>query len=224
MPDTSSLFDRIAKHYDLLNTVFSLGIDSRWRKELYSEVGNRSRVLDIATGTAEVAITIYDNNNDCMVVGIDPSSGMLEIGLDKLGERKNVLLVQGASEYLPFKDCTFDAVTIAFGIRNTKDIYNSLKEIYRILIPGGKLSILEFTTPSSRYFRPVFLFYSRHVMPLVGSLFGSRDEYKYLSDSSENFPQRETLIDILKDSGYVSTHYRELTLGIASIYNGFKNH
>lgn len=222
MPDTAPLFDKISKHYDLLNTIFSMGIDRRWRRELSGEVSNRSSILDIATGTAEVAITISVNNNDCYIAGIDPSFGMLEIALQKTENRQNILLVQGNSEFLPFGNCSFDAVTIAFGIRNTNDIYISLKEIYRVLKPGGKLSILEFTTPSSWYFKPLFLFYSRHIMPLAGSLFGSRDEYKYLSDSSETFPQRDSFIRILDDSGYVSTSYRELTMGIAAIYNGFK--
>lgn len=223
MPETSHLFDKIAGHYDLLNTVFSLGTDKYWRKELSGEVSDRSLILDIATGTAEVAITISENHSCRRIVGIDPSIKMLGIGLAKIHKFSNIDLVQGMNEHLPFASNTFDAVTIAFGIRNTKDLELSLQEILRVLKPHGKLSILEFTTPNSPFFRPVFLLYSRYIMPLIGSLFGSRREYKYLSDSSASFPQRERFKEIMRNTGFKYTDYRELTMGISAIYNGIKS-
>lgn len=223
MPETSHLFDKIAGHYDLLNTVFSLGIDKYWRKKLSCEVRDRSLILDIATGTAEVAITISEGCSCRRIIGIDPSIKMLGIGLAKIRKFNNINLVQGRNEHLPFASNTFDAVTIAFGIRNTRDLELSLQEILRVLKPNGKLSVLEFTTPASPFFRPVFLLYSRYVMPLVGSLFGSRREYKYLSDSSAAFPQRERFTEIMKNTGFKYTDYRELTLGISAIYSGTKS-
>lgn len=223
MPETSHIFDKIAGHYDLLNTLFSLGVDKYWRKELSAEASGRSFILDIATGTAEVPIAISERYGCHRVVGIDPSIKMLAIGLAKTRKFTNIDLLQGRNEHLPFPDNTFDAVTIAFGIRNTRDLRLSLQEILRVLKPGGKLYILEFTTPTSPFFRPVFLLYSGYVMPLIGSLFGSRKEYEYLSDSSAAFPQRESFTEIMEDAGFKNTDYRELTLGISAIYNGTKS-
>lgn len=222
MPETRHLFNKIAGHYDLLNTVFSLGIDRYWRKELYGEIRDKNLILDIATGTAEVAITISQYNSRIRIVGIDPSIGMLSIGKSKTKDLKSIVLVQGINESLPFKDSSFDGVTIAFGIRNTRDLLLSLEEIYRVLKPEGKLSVLEFTTPESFLFRPLFLFYSKKIMPFIGSMFGSRKEYEYLSESSQNFPQRQAFTSLLSQTGFRSTGYRELTLGIASIYHGYK--
>lgn len=222
MPNTTGLFDKIAKHYDLLNTVFSLGIDRYWRNELALETRNRYLNLDIATGTAEVALSL-SRLHKCSVIGIDPSIEMLKFAKHKISKSPGIHIVQGLNEHLPFPDDIFDSVTIAFGIRNTMDLESSLYEIKRVLKPGGKLSVLEFTTPRAPVFRHIFLVYFNYIMPFVGWLFGSRDEYRYLSVSSANFPQRKNFIQRMDNKGFINNSYRELTAGIVSIYTGFKN-
>lgn len=222
MPNTTGLFNKIAKHYDLLNTVFSLGIDRYWRRELAREVRNRYLNLDIATGTAEVALSL-SRLEECHVIGIDPSIEMLKIGNKKIFNNSKINLVMGLNEHLPFPADIFDSVTIAFGIRNTMDLDVSLQEIKRVLKPGGKFSVLEFTTPETPVFRHIFLIYFNYIMPFVGWLFGSMEEYRYLSVSSAKFPQRSNFIQMMNNTGFTNNSYKELTFGIVSIYTGFKN-
>ncbi len=225
MPDTKSLFDKISRYYDLLNTVLSLGIDKRWRKKLVRRVDKGSTVLDVATGTAEVISEGFKNEVFSESVGLDPSMKMLEIGFGKLnaGRKDNpFLLIQGTAENLPFGDNSFDAVTIAFGIRNTIHYRTSLKEMFRVIRPGGKVAILEFSIPTYPVVRQVYLFYFRYVIPFVGSMFSSRKEYEYLSESTLGFPQRTKFLDVMTGSGFADCRYEELTLGIAIIYVGVK--
>ena len=225
MPETKFLFNKIAKHYDLLNSVFSLGIDKLWRKKLAKEVSERNLILDIATGTAEVAIETARFAPHAKIVGIDPSTEMLKIGEEKIIDLDlddQISLREGYGEKLPFEDNTFDAITIAFGIRNTLDFEKSLAEMLRVLKPGGKVSILEFAIPSNFVFKPIYLFYFKYIMPLIGSIFGSKNEYKYLSDSTTSFPQRKDFINILKQTGFNNTSMEELTMGISIIYTGIK--
>ncbi len=225
MPDTKSLFDKISRYYDLLNTVFSLGIDKRWRKKLVRRVDKGSTVLDVATGTAEVISEGFKNEMFSESVGLDPSMKMLEIGSGKLnaGQKdKPFLLIQGTAESLPFSGNSFDAVTIAFGIRNTIHYRTSLKEMFRVIKPGGKVAILEFSIPTYPVVRQVYLFYFRYVIPFVGSMFRSRKEYEYLSESTVGFPQRTKFLDVMTGSGFADCRYEELTLGIAIIYVGVK--
>lgn len=221
MPDTVGLFNKIARHYDLLNTIFSLGLDRYWRLELVKEIQASRATLDIATGTAEVPVRICKELQNTLVIGLDPSINMLKIAVSKTRDLP-AQLVQGENESLPFPANTFDAVTIAYGIRNTRDLELSLEEIIRVLKQGGKLAILEFTTPENFVFRPLFLFYFRHVMPFISSFFSSRKEYSYLSESAGIFPQREKFTELLIRSGYSRVSYRQLFTGISAIYIAYK--
>ncbi len=221
MPDTTHIFNKVASHYDLLNSLFSLGIDYRWRKELSLEMKSCNLVLDVATGTAEVALHLA-RNGTTQIVGVDPSIEMLRIAQKKIGKNHRIFLVQGKNEHLPFEDNSFDGITIAFGIRNTSDLKTSLDECFRVLKEKGKIAILEFTIPQNILFKPLFLAYFRYIMPLITSIFGTSREYTYLSESVERFPQREHFINILEKSGFTYPTYRELTMGIASIYTAIK--
>lgn len=223
MPDTARLFDRVAKRYDALNTFFSLGMDKHWRKRLADEIGSAKSILDVATGTGEVAFETVKRLGDCMVTGVDPSSEMLEHArkkLQMLGESGTINLAQCAAENLPFRDGTFDAVTIAFGIRNTNDPEKSLSEMNRVLKPGGIAAILEFAIPQNKLFAPLYMFYFNRIMPLVGSVFGTGTEYKYLSDSTSAFPQREKFVRMMEEAGFNAIKSVELMTGICIIYVG----
>lgn len=225
MPDTKDLFNNISNNYDLLNTLFSAGIDKRWRKILVKNIDRDSFILDVATGTAEVLIEGFNLSRFNTGFGIDPSIEMLKIGKDKLQKKElaNISsLFQSAAENIPFKSNTFDGVTIAFGIRNTINYNQSLKEIHRVLKKHGKLAILEFAIPKLTVFSSIYLLYFKYVMPFIGSLFGSRKEYKYLSDSTTEFPQREVFKEIMENSGFNECKFTELSFGIAVIYTGIK--
>lgn len=225
MPETKSLFNRVAKYYDLLNTLFSFGMDKSWRRRLAREINGSTSALDIATGTTEVAVEIVNRSNVCRVIGIDPSREMLELGrakLKALGVGEKVILVQGFAENLPFKGDTFDAVTIAFGIRNTVDPLESLQEMRRVLRSGGKARILEFAIPRNRFFSPFYMFYLRNALPFVGSFFGRKNEYKYLARSISEFPQRDRFTQLMKKAGFTVKKPIELTMGAVIIYIGVK--
>jgi demethylmenaquinone methyltransferase / 2-methoxy-6-polyprenyl-1,4-benzoquinol methylase len=226
MPETKSLFNRVAEHYDLLNTLFSFGMDKSWRKRLAREVSEATLALDVATGTAGVAVEIVHRSNECSVIGIDPSKEMLELGLSNLkalGVREKIILVQGFAENLPFKEDSFDAATIAFGIRNTVDPLKSLREMKRILKPGSKVGILEFAVPRNKLFSPLYMFYLRNALPFIGSFFGKKNEYKYLARSIPEFPQRDRFIQLMEKAGFRVKKPIELTMGAVVIYIGVKD-
>jgi demethylmenaquinone methyltransferase/2-methoxy-6-polyprenyl-1,4-benzoquinol methylase len=225
MPNTVKLFNKVAERYDALNTFFSLGMDRLWRKRLSEEIRGADTVLDVATGTGEVAIETAGSLTGCRVVGADPSARMLELARKKIvatGNTGRITLARCDAEHLPFKDGAFDAVTIAFGIRNTADPLKSLKEMKRVLRPGGKAGIMEFAIPRNRFFAPVYLFYFRNFLPFVGSLFGTGVEYKYLSESTSAFPQRERFVKLMEDAGFSTGKPVELMMGIVIIYTGVK--
>ena len=225
MPETKSLFNRVAEHYDLLNTLLSFGTDKSWRRRLAEEIRSSNLVLDIATGTAEVAIEVVKRWNGCFAIGIDPSKQMLDLAHTKLetaGVKKKIDLVEGVAESLPFKDGTYDAITIAFGIRNTVDPLTSLKEMNRVLKPGGRVGILEFAVPRNRLFATLYMSYIRNMFPFLGSFFGKRNEYKYLVDSIPMFPQRESFIKLMEEAGFTVKKPIELTMGTVIIYVGVK--
>jgi len=223
MPYTVPLFNKVAKHYDSLNMFFSLGMDTLWRKKLALELSGSSSILDIATGTGEVAIQMVKNLSGVRVTGLDPSAGMLKLAKKKIdapGISDKISFIQGSAEHLPFSDGSFDAVSIAFGIRNTQDPIKSLGEMRRVLRPGGRAGIMEFAIPENRLFKPLYLFYFRNILPLVASAFGNKNEYKYLSDSTSAFPQREEFIKLMEQSGLRVEKTVELMLGIVIIYVG----
>ena len=225
MPETTSLFNKIAKHYDSLNTFFSFGMDKQWRRQLAEQIKGSQLVLDIATGTGEVAIETIKKLENSKVIGIDPSAQMLRLAYKKCKSPQyegRIGLVEGLAEELPFGDEKFDAITIAFGIRNTVNPLQSLKEMKRVLKPGGRVAILEFTIPKNKIFAPIYLFYFKKFLPFVGSLFGSQKEYKYLSDSTLEFPQREKFVEIMENAGLNHQQSKELMIGTVIIYVGNK--
>jgi demethylmenaquinone methyltransferase/2-methoxy-6-polyprenyl-1,4-benzoquinol methylase len=224
----SKMFDGIAPYYDFLNRLLSLGIDVYWRKRairLLKEDAPKM-VLDVATGTADVALETARQLRPEKIIGIDIANEMLEIGrtkIDKRGLSTIIELQQGDSENLPFSDNTFDAITVAFGVRNFEHLEKGLEEMHRVLKPGGKLVVLEFSRPRVFPFKQLYNFYFRNILPTVGRL-TSKDPraYSYLYESVQAFPDREQFTDILSKIGFKSNQCIPLTLGVCAIYSGGK--
>ena len=225
MPETRSLFENIANVYDPLNNFFSLGRHKAWKTRLIKNFLLCNNLLDIATGTSDVSIQFIDQNNSAFAVGLDPSYNMLLKSDEKINRLKfqnNIKLVNGLAENLPFADNTFDAVSISFGIRNTVDPLDSLKEMHRVLKQGGKVGILEFALPIHRIFGPVYMKYLNYFFPLIGSLLGVRKEYEYLGDSISKFPNRNKFIELMEQAGFIKSLYFELNIGTVILYLGRK--
>ena len=226
---TPSMFTAIAERYDLLNHVLSMNIDRRWRGQLVraAGAGKGARVLDAATGTADVAIEFARHTRADSIVGVDRSSGMLEVGerkLERLGLGGRVELMECDVLELPFPDGSFDAVTIAFGLRNLPDYARGIDEMTRVLKPGGKLLVLEFFPPRRGLFLKAYRLYLGKVLPVAGGLIsGSRDAYRYLASSIESFLSREEMEQHMRASGLTDVHPQRLTGGIAFIYSGQKS-
>jgi demethylmenaquinone methyltransferase/2-methoxy-6-polyprenyl-1,4-benzoquinol methylase len=222
------MFDKIAFRYDFLNHLLSAGIDVSWRKRAIKELIelNPKFVLDVATGTGDVAILICKMLKTEKITGIDISDGMLEIGkkkIIKLGLQNRIELLKGDSETISFEDNTFDAVTVAFGVRNFENLEKGLKEILRVLQPGGKLVILEFSRPALPVIKNIYNFYLNVIAPKVGTIISkNKNAYKYLNNSVQKFPERKDFINILNQLGYRNTLYKTLSLGICCIYCGDK--
>ena len=217
------MFDGISKDYDLLNRVISGGIDVRWRKNVVSYLipEKPKKILDIATGTADLAIELTKTNAE-EIVGLDISPGMLEIGKQKVtskGMDKVIKMVIGDSEKLDYNDAYFDAITVAFGVRNFENLDKGLQEINRVLRPGGNLVILETAVPTNFPMKQFYGFYTQKVLPILGSLF-SKDKaaYRYLSDSAAAFPFGKAFNNILLKNGFIEVKDFPQTLGVASIY------
>ena len=222
------MFDKIAFRYDFLNRFLSAGIDRRWRKKAIRELVSLQpkNILDVATGTGDFAITSYRVLKPGKITGIDISEGMLEIGRKKIvkyGLQRHIELLNGDSEAIFFKDDSFDAVTVAFGVRNFENLEKGLSEIYRVLKPGGKLVVLECSRPSLPVVRNVYNFYMKFVTPKVGKLISkNNDAYQYLNNSVQQFPEKQTFIHTLNHLGYRHSFYKTLSLGICTIYCGDK--
>lgn len=219
-----ALFNAISKRYDLLNLILSFGLDRGWRKKILDTLppGERLRVLDLATGTADVAILLAQQGEHIAeVVGIDLAQNMLEIGQAKVfqsGLAAKIRLLKADAQYLPFADSAFDVVTIAFGLRNMPDLMRSLIEAERVLVPGGRLIILEFSKPDG-IVKPLHAFYLHYLMPLVGCLLTFNFEaYHYLSRTVGGFPYGQRLLRILAQAGLRRGFARRLFLGTATIY------
>jgi len=222
------MFDRIAFRYDFLNRFLSAGIDVSWRKKAIRELKELQplNLLDVATGTGDFAIASYKILNPVKITGIDISEGMLDLGrkkIEKLGLQDKIQLLKGDSEAILFADNSFDAITVAFGVRNFENLEKGLSEIYRVLKPGGKLIVLEFSKPSLPVIKSLYMFYMKFVTPKVGKLISKNNEaYKYLNDSVQQFPEKETFTNILKKIKYRNSFYKTLSLGICTIYCGEK--
>ncbi|AEE54133.1 bifunctional demethylmenaquinone methyltransferase/2-methoxy-6-polyprenyl-1,4-benzoquinol methylase UbiE [Haliscomenobacter hydrossis] len=224
----SRMFDRIAPYYDFLNHFLSLGIDRGWRRKAIAEVAQDQpqRILDIATGTADLAIAMAEKLQPQEIIGVDIAPKMLEIGRVKVrdkGLNKIVHLEDGDSQELRFPDNQFDVVTAAFGVRNFEDLGKGLSEMYRVLKPGGKIVVLEFSRPKLFPFKQIFNAYFKYLLPLIGR-FTSNDQraYAYLYESVQVFPEGQELVNIFEKTGFKSNRCTALTLGVCSIYVGFK--
>lgn len=218
------MFDKIAFRYDFLNRFLSAGIDVGWRKKAIKLLlpSKPQNILDVATGTGDFALMSYKILKPGKITGIDISGGMLKLGRKKIEEAglsQKIELLNGDSEAILFDDNSFDAVTVAFGVRNFENLEKGLSEIRRVLKPGGKLIVLEFTKPSTPVIRQLYNFYMKTITPKIGEIIAKNNEaYQYLNDSVLQFPEKESFIHILNQSNYRNAFYKTLTLGICSIY------
>jgi demethylmenaquinone methyltransferase/2-methoxy-6-polyprenyl-1,4-benzoquinol methylase len=219
------MFSGIAGRYDLLNHLLSGNIDKRWRRvavrALESSLVEGARVLDVACGTGDLSLVLAEAGT-VRVVGLDFCRPMLEIARRKAeADSRSIPFVEGDALRLPFADETFDAATIAFGLRNLAGVADGLRELRRILRPGGRLAVLEFSSPVVPGFRTLFRFYFTRVLPRVGGLLsGSRGAYEYLPDSVLRFPDQKRLAELMREEGFEGVEYRNLTGGIAALHTG----
>jgi len=224
----TQMFDTISKEYDGLNRVISFGIDIKWRKKVV-EIVNKQQpdtILDIATGTGDLAINLAKTSAS-KIIGFDISPGMLEVGKKKITHKQldhKIKMVLGDSEKMPFDDNSFDAITVAFGIRNFENLEQGLSEILRVLKPNGVFVILETSVPTKTPFKQGYKLYTKRILPLIGKLF-SRDKvaYSYLSESASVFPYGEALNNILLKIGFINAEALPQTLGVATIYTASKS-
>ncbi len=224
----AEMFNDIAFRYDFLNRFLSAGVDIKWRKKALKQLVELQpkTILDVATGTADVALMAAALLKPEKITGIDISNGMLDIGRQKVlkaGLQHIIELLNGDSETINFADNSFDAVTVAFGVRNFEDLKKGLSEIRRVLKPGGKLVVLEFSKPKMTGVKSLYNVYMKVVTPGVGKLFSkNRNAYKYLDESIQKFPEGKNFTSILDHLGYKNTYCKSLSLGICSIYCGTK--
>ena len=223
----TKMFDTISEDYDGLNRVISFGIDIKWRNKVVKIVkeNNPKTILDIATGTGDLAIAL-SQTNATEITGLDISSGMLDIGkakIKKKGLESKIDMILGDSENMPFSDNSFDAITVAFGVRNFETLENGLKEIYRVLKPNGTFVILETSVPTKTPYKQGYKFYSENILPLIGKMFSKdRSAYRYLSESASVFPYGDALNNILRKTGFINVEDFPQTFGVATIYKSSK--
>lgn len=222
------MFDGIAGHYDFLNHFLSMGIDKGWRKKAIREVAaiQPRTILDVATGTGDLAIAAVKSIEGVQVTGVDISEGMLEVGRKKIRDlslTESIGLQSGDSEALPFADATFDSVMCAYGVRNFEHLEAGLRDMQRVLRPGGKLVILEFSHPRKFPFKQLYRFYFRYILPLLGKIVSRHSRaYTYLPESVNAFPEGATFCNILARCGYREAKARPLTMGITTLYTAVK--
>jgi len=222
------MFDTISEEYDGLNRVISLGSDVKWRKKVVKMIAQRNpkSVLDIATGTGDLAIQFALETNAKSVVGLDLSEGMLSVARKKTAQSSfanKIDFIKGDSEALPFEDNSFEAISVSFGIRNFENLEKGLSEIYRVLKPEGLFVILETSVPTKFPWKQGYHLYSKSILPIVGKVF-SKDKvaYKYLSKSASVFPYGEELNNILRKIGFIQVENKPQTLGVSTIYTATK--
>lgn len=223
----AKMFDTISGNYDNLNRVISFGIDIKWRKKVVSIVSKSKpkNILDIATGTGDLAILLAKSGAE-KIVGLDISLGMLQVGEKKIADRdlnKTIEMVLADSENIPFEDNYFDAITVAFGVRNFENLETGLSEILRVLRPNGIFVILETSIPEKSPYKQGYNFYSKNILPLIGRIFSKDDvAYGYLSESAAEFPYGEALNNILRKIGFIDVVAIPQTFGVATIYSASK--
>jgi demethylmenaquinone methyltransferase/2-methoxy-6-polyprenyl-1,4-benzoquinol methylase len=224
----ADMFDRIAGRYDLMNRFLSARIDLYWRKKAISHLQKTApkTILDVATGTADMSLMAYRLLRPEQITGIDISEGMLQIGRQKVHQQQldqQIRLLSGDAETINAPDRSFDAVMVAFGVRNFENLSAGLKEMLRVLKPGGQLVVLEFATPRNSFFRSLYNGYMKGWAPRLAQQFNSDGEaYAYLNRSSNAFPDREAFTLLLQEAGYADTHFTPMTFGICCLYTATK--
>lgn len=223
----AQMFDNISGNYDNLNRVISFGIDIKWRKKVLKIVSDKKPkvILDIATGTGDLAILMAQTNAE-KIIGLDISAGMLEVGKKKIAEKglsNSIDMVLGDSEKIPFEDNYFDAITVGFGVRNFEHLEKGFAEILRVLKPNGVFVILETSVPDKTPYKQGYKFYSKNILPIIGKLFSKDNSaYGYLSESAAAFPYGEALNNILRKIGFIDVVAMPQTFGVATIYSASK--
>lgn len=219
----TQMFDNISENYDGLNRVISFGIDIKWRKRVVAILTAQQpkNILDIATGTGDLAINLVETGAK-KIVGLDISPGMLEVGKKKITHKKldnTIEMIVGDSENLPFEANSFDAITVAFGVRNFETLEKGLDEIYRVLAPGGTFVVLETSVPTKTPFKQGYNLYIKYMLPAIGKLFSKdKSAYTYLSESASVFPHGNAFNNILRKIGFIEVENKPQTFGVASIY------
>ena len=223
-----AMFDSISPHYDRLNHLLSLGTDRLWRRRGVNLIGKHvkpGRIIDVATGTGDLAIAAMRLEPE-KVTGIDISGEMLARAREKitrLGYGEKIGMLQGDSAYLDFRDGTFDVAMSAFGVRNFEDTVTGLREMCRVLKPGGMVMILEFSKPSWFPLKQIYSLYFRKILPRIGRrISGDPDAYTYLPETVSSFPENEAFLDLLTEAGFRDVNQKRMTGGIASVYYGFR--
>jgi demethylmenaquinone methyltransferase / 2-methoxy-6-polyprenyl-1,4-benzoquinol methylase len=223
----AQMFDTISGNYDRLNRVISFGIDVKWRKKVVQLVSQKKpkTILDIATGTGDLAIMMANTSAE-KITGLDISQGMLDVGIKKIDSKNlnhKIEMLNADSEAMPFEDGSFDAITVAFGIRNFENLDKGLSEILRVLKPNGIFVILETSNPTRTPYKQGYFLYTKYLLPIIGKLF-SKDKvaYGYLSESASVFPFGEALNNILKKNGFIEVLAKPQTFGVATIYTASK--
>ena len=225
---TREMFTSIAPRYDFLNRLLSVGQDKYWRQraiDLLDPMGNE-RILDVATGTGDVVIEVAKRNLSVQIFGIDFSQRMLDLGRIKIAQNgydQAVSLQIGSGECLPFADESFDGVICAFGIRNFADVQLGLREFFRVLKPGGRVVVLEFSIPQNQFLKTAYEWYFNLILPKIGNIIsGHSNAYSYLPESVANFPSQKKFIKWIEKIGFKKVSFSELTFGIVSIHRGYK--
>jgi len=220
------MFATIAGRYDLLNHLLSGNIDKRWRrsvaKALHATLAQgQSRILDVACGTGDLSLTLFESGK-AQIVGVDFCRPMLDIAQSKAAKSGSIVpFVEGDALDLPFRDSSFEAATIAFGLRNLTSVEAGFKELLRVLKPGGRIAVLEFSKPNAPVLRSLFRFYFTKLLPAFGGLIsGSKSAYEYLPESVSRFPDQSELASIMKAAGFVEVSFQNLTGGIAALHLG----
>jgi len=228
---SGAMFDRIARRYDLLNRLLSFGLDKLWRRRLLANLApavaaappEGKSVLDVATGTADVALAVARLFPDTGVRGLDPSGGMLAVGRDKIsaaGLASRIELVQGDARAMPFADDSFAATCISFGIRNVPDRGRGLREMARVTRPGGVVTILELSEPRRGWSAPLARFHVHVLVPMLGALLSGSGEYRYLQRSIAAFPSPDAFMALMREAGLQQVTCQPMTFGVAHLYRG----
>lgn len=226
--ESYKIFDEIAGTYDVLNHSLSMGIDIHWRNKMLKHLPNKETInaLDLATGTGDVPLTLVKDKRIKKITGLDLSKGMVDIGIQKVKKKgldNKIFLMIGDGCNIPCADSAFDLTTISFGIRNFPDPQKSLHEIQRVLKPGGRVMIMEFSIPKNFIFRNIYFFYFRHLLPFVGNLVSKhKDAYTYLNKSVEDFPYGDAFLQLMRNANFKNLKAIPLTFGIATLYIGDK--